>query len=53
MEYEDKAGGYGIQERGAALVEQIDGDYFNVVGLPVCKVAVIFKEEFGINVFDL
>jgi septum formation protein len=34
-EWHDRAGGYAIQELGAMLVEEVEGDWFNVVGLPV------------------
>ena len=46
----DKAGAYGIQQRGSKFVEKIEGDYFNVVGLPVCALVKLMKEEFDINI---
>lgn len=45
----DKAGAYGIQKIGGLFVESINGDYFNVVGLPLCRLEEILSEEFGIN----
>ncbi len=40
----DKAGAYGIQGLGALFVDKIDGDYLNVVGLPLAKTAKLLKE---------
>ena len=44
----DKAGAYGIQEKGSVFVTGIKGDYFNVMGLPICEINRITKEKFGI-----
>ena len=41
----DKAGAYGIQGGAALFAEKIVGDYYNVVGLPVCRLGQILTEE--------
>lgn len=43
----DKAGAYGIQERGALMVEKIEGCYFNVMGFPIAAFYREFKRLFA------
>lgn len=45
----DKAGAYGIQEGAGLFVERIEGDYYNVMGLPMCKLSIMLR-EFGIYI---
>ena len=45
-EWEGRAGAYAIQGLGAALVERIDGDYLNVVGLPAALLVRLLAERF-------
>jgi septum formation protein len=42
-EWRERAGGYAVQGRGAALVEAVDGDYTNVVGLPVAALIEVVQ----------
>jgi nucleoside triphosphate pyrophosphatase len=46
-EWEGRAGAYAIQGRGAALVEWIEGDYLNVVGLPATALVRLLAERFA------
>ena len=46
-EWEGRAGGYAIQGRGAALVQSIEGDYLNVVGLPAALLVRLLAERFS------
>ena len=47
----DKAGGYGIQTAfGAIAVERIEGDFYNVMGLPVSRLYRILRDDFGMDI---
>lgn len=45
----DMAGGYAIQGRGGLFVDKIDGDYFNIVGLPINSVFTVLS-KFGVKI---
>ncbi len=46
----DKAGAYGIQEKGGSIVDRIEGDFYNVMGLPLVRVRNLL-EKMGVSVF--
>ncbi len=47
----DKAGAYGIQGLAAMFVQELHGDYYNVMGLPVCTLAGMLR-EFGVKLLN-
>lgn len=48
-----KAGSYAIQQKGSSFVERIEGEYENVVGLPIAALFALLEREFGILPSDL
>lgn len=51
-EYKDKAGAYGIQGKGRVLVENINGDFFSIMGFPVASFVNKLK-EIGIDIKEI
>ena len=47
----DKAGSFDIQGRGGLFIDRIEGCFYNVVGLPLAKLAKLLKKA-GINIFN-
>ena len=47
-----KAGSYAIQMKGSSLVERVEGEYYNVVGLPVTGLISLMREEFSLSALD-
>ena len=48
-----KAGSYAIQQKGASFAERIEGDFYNVVGLPIAALLELLRSEFGIASLDI
>jgi septum formation protein len=48
-----KAGSYAIQIKGASFVERFEGEFNNVVGLPIVTLLRLLREEFGIASSDI
>ncbi len=48
----DKAGAYGIQGRAGAFVSRIEGDFFSVVGLPLCRMVSLLEDTMGLHLSD-
>ena len=49
----DKAGAYGIQGRAGAFVDRIEGDFFSIVGLPLCRFATLLRNTMGLPLSDM
>lgn len=48
----DKAGAYGVQDAGGMFVSGINGDFYTVMGLPLCEISQVLREDFGIVPFE-